>query len=664
MSSENSHSFSKFSSCGSDSVNDALICLSIGIGLLAITGGSIVSISRLNEAHTSAGTTKNRKGNKTLMKSRIQRVRDLFQEELSNKSTRQNRNIILTGRFLNRLRLAAILITAFLVIIFLPGYAILNIYLGKWECTDLWITSSAKLSGYVNGVLIFLSVIALTIVFVLLSAKFITAPDDFLVMDAIDSDRDDDEVSVVSCCLTTQRWLTNIALVALNYGLSILMNVLYVFTAESKSYNLAMLTQLCVSLFQILWNFVVLPRFCLPIWRGYMHLSTGRKSARKVNFFWCQLVLTNSIVVPCLATAGYSKSCLYHLFVPDSSSNPSPHTNSTSLRTLAAASYEDQQQPAIPALEFRYSYACSSEILFVFSSQFIFQLTMLAIAMPLFLLAWRALCAHIPKSSGFYKAVHAILPEIFKVVRKDDPSSHQSLIIFDKHIFCTMVVAMFAILLSFGAMFPLLGLAAGVSVVAVTVLLQGVAGFALSVADDSEYYPYRNALDSNFAGLAETFVDILPLVVPWCSAFYALVVFDILGREVGWQGALLAALILLALPLLLVAAGRIKRLFVPNYAKVYVEQQARLLTVQTTYQRDTYKQFSPLAPKVSRSMKIRNSPDNITYAYRRPVDESEDGKGSPPGSPSSFSSSAFSSVSPSKTTKRNMQLIDLETYVN
>ena len=117
------------------------------------------------------------------------------------------------------------------------------------------------------------------------------------------------------------------------------------------------------------------------------------------------------------------------------------------------------------------------------------------------------------------------------------------------------------------------------------------------------------------------------------------------GREVGCQGALLAALILLALPLLLVAAGRIKRLFVPNYAKVYVEQQARLLTVQTTYQ-----QLSPLAPKVSRSMKIRNSPDNLTYAYRRPVDES--------------ASSAFSSVSPSKITERNMQLIDLETYVN
>eukprot|EP01036_Dinobryon_divergens_P029102 gene29102-38164_t len=430
---------------------------------------------------------------------------------------------------------------------------------------------------------------------------------------------------------------------------------------ESKSYNIAMLTQICVSLYQILWNFVILPRCCLPMWMKYMHLSS----------------------VPCLATAGYSKSCLYHLFIPESSSKPSTQTNSSSissslstsvspwvshlpLRSLASDPYgAQQQQPAIPTVVFHYSYECSSELLFTFSSQLTFQLTMLTIAIPFFLLTLRALSAYIPKSNnGLYPVVNAILPEIFKVVSKDEPSP-ESLIIFDKYIFCTMVASMFAILLSFGAMFPLLGMAAGVSVVIATIILQAVVGSALIVADDSENYLYRNVLDSNFAGLADTFGDILPLMVPWCSAFYALFVFDILGREVGWQGALPATIILLAFPLLLVLVGRIKRLFVPNYAKIYVEQQARLLAVQTTYQRDVYQQFSPLAVKVSRSTKIRNSPDNITYAYRRPVDRSgEDGKGSPPGSPSSFSSSAFTAASPSKSTRRNMQLIDLESYVN
>lgn len=680
MSSEN-HSYSTMSICGSDSVNDALICWSIGLGVvLTFTVGIMYENLRFNCA---SATTIDSKMSKNLTKSRIQRICDLFLEELSNKSTRQNRNIILTGRFLNRLRIAAILITALLLVLFLPEYAILNIYLGKWGCTDLWIISSTKLTGYVNGILIFLSVIAITVVFSLICAKFVIAPDDFLVMDTIDSDRDDDNVSVTSCCLTIQRSLANFAIITLNFGLSILINILYVFSVESKSYNIAMLTQICVSLYQILWNFVILPRFGLPMWTEYMHLSSGRKSTRNINFFRCQLVVMNSVIVPCLATAGYSKSCLYHLFVPESSSSPNTHTNSSSissslsismlpwvshlpLRALSSVPYGGQQQPAIPAVEFRYSYECSSQLLFIFSSQLTFQLTMLTIAMPLFLLSLRALSTYIPKdkSNGLYTVVNAVLPEIFKVVSKDEPS-HDSLIIFDKYIFCTMVVSMFAILLSFGAMFPLLGMAAGVSVVIATILLQGAVGFALSVADDCENYQYRNVLDSNLSGLADTFVDILPLLVPWCSAFYALFVFDILGGEVGWQGALPAALILLALPLLLVLAGRIKRLFVPNYAKVYVEQQARLLFVQTTYQRDVYQQFSPLAAKVSRSMKSRNSPDNITYAYRRPVNRSsEDGKGSPPGSPSSFSSSAFSAASPSKSTKRNMQLIDLESYVN
>eukprot|EP01035_Chromulina_nebulosa_P036671 gene36671-49424_t len=384
---------------------------------------------------------------------------------------------------------------------------------------NLWIVSSAKLSGYVNGILIFLSMIALTVFFALVCAKFIIAPDDFLVMDTTDSDRDDDDVSVTSCCLSIQRSLANFSLITLNFGLSILINILYVFAVESKSYNIAMLTQICVSLYQILWNFVILPRCCLPMWMKYMHLSSGRKSTRNINFFRCQLIVMNSIIVPCLATAGYSKSCLYHLFIPESSSKPSTQTNSSSissslstsvspwvshlpLRSLASDPYgAQQQQPAIPTVVFHYSYECSSELLFTFSSQLTFQLTMLTIAIPFFLLTLRALSAYIPKSNnGLYPVVNAILPEIFKVVSKDEPSP-ESLIIFDKYIFCTMVASMFAILLSFGAMFPLLGMAAGVSVVIATIILQAVVGSALIVADDSENYLYRNVLDSNFAGL-------------------------------------------------------------------------------------------------------------------------------------------------------------------
>ena len=265
MSSENSRRYSTMSICGSDSVSDALICWSIGIGVvLAVLVVTMLENLKLKSGPPTA--SKNSKMKKTTTKSRIQRIRELFLEELSNKSTRQNRNIILTGRFLNRLRLAAILLTAFLLIIFLPGYAILNIYLGKWNCTDLWIVSSAKLSGYVNGILIFLSMIALTVFFALVCAKFIIAPDDFLVMDTTDSDRDDDDVSVTSCCLSIQRSLANFSLITLNFGLSILINILYVFAVESKSYNIAMLTQICVSLYQILWNFVILPRCCLPMW--------------------------------------------------------------------------------------------------------------------------------------------------------------------------------------------------------------------------------------------------------------------------------------------------------------------------------------------------------------------------------------------------------------
>ena len=610
------------SNCGSDTVNDALIGWCIGLLLygLVYCGLYISKIGAISDKL------------KTPSVERLRKLRLVFKEELSNQSGRQNRNIILAGRFLDRLSFSSTAISAIVLFIFIVEYGFQSYSVS--DCRILWTLSFGVLRGTVSGAVSFVSFIAVILATVLITAKFITAPDDFLItLSALDSTAEQYSIPV-SICIIWKRRLVNFFVIFVNFGLSLLINLLYVSAAEVSSYDLAMGVQICVSFFQIIWNFVVLPRFFYPLWERSLGYSDSGMT-RNINLYWSAIVIINIVLIPCLATIGYSDSCIYGLLFKDSN-------------------------------DFQYSYECSSVILFTFSSQLIFQLSIITFAFPLMFLLLRMFYKLTSPTSRLHDLLGFFLPAILKPVDEvtqtlslgmNSGKGRKAIVLFSKHVFFTTTASTLAVVLTFGVMFPLLGLVAGVSILILIHLLQTAVGFVLSIADDRENYVYRNALDADFADLADAFADILTILVPIVSAFYSLFVFDIIGRENGWQDGAAVAILMLLVPILLALFARFKGLCIPNYAKIYVEQQAKLLAVQTSYQKDLHKQFSPLA-RVTKSMKAWNSPDTISYNFRR-KDDSPSPLAGKSGSPSLYALA----ITPSSP-KKNMQLIDLENYVN
>jgi hypothetical protein len=185
-------------------------------------------------------------------------------------------------------------------------------------------------------------------------------------------------------------------------------------------------------------------------------------------------------------------------------------------------------------------------------------------------------------------------------------------------------------------------------------LAQLAVGCALFRADEQRRLSFRNRIDADVAGLADCFAVLPSILVPVSCAFYALVVFDMMARDGGdMQSAAGAALVLLVLPLLLLLLAKAKALLLPNYAKLYVEEQAKLLAVQTSYQRDAHKQFSPLGARPSPEQ--RKVAETVNYNFR---------VGDSARSLSPLGISSHSSIGSASKGRRNIQIIDLEHYVN
>jgi len=91
--------------------------------------------------------------------------------------------------------------------------------------------------------------------------------------------------------------------------------------------------------------------------------------------------------------------------------------------------------------------------------------------------------------------------------------------------------------------------------------------------------------------------------------------------------------------------------------------KAKLLAVQLTYQKDVYRQFSPLAGRAPPNHLRPQSATNVTYAYRRCDSSNSLGPQVPLGMTSTSSLSSLGTKSKSSRHK-GLQLIDLETYVN
>eukprot|EP00597_Dinobryon_sp_UTEXLB2267_P012204 CAMPEP_0170120172 /NCGR_PEP_ID=MMETSP0020_2-20130122/14958_1 /TAXON_ID=98059 /ORGANISM="Dinobryon sp., Strain UTEXLB2267" /LENGTH=395 /DNA_ID=CAMNT_0010349933 /DNA_START=638 /DNA_END=1825 /DNA_ORIENTATION=- len=395
----------------------------------------------------------------------------------------------------------------------------------------------------------------------------------------------------------------------------------------------------------------------MPFYDSLTHADNYKDDkalSRKANFYWCLLIVCNIVVVPCIATAVMSEDCAYTLFVPKNNTNaavPSTSANSSSNSTeIHQQSQYGAQEPSTPAVHFNYGYNCSSTILYTFASELIYQMILLTTILPFFQVIIKLL-----HQFRWFSKLDMFLPGLLKPFNADAIST-----LFHKHGFFAAATSCLAVLLSFGMVFPPLAAVACYSLLSGTFILQLFMSYLLHEADETKNYAHRNALDKDCANLVDSFQDSLTILIPILCCFYALFLFDILGRDGGWQAGLPVALIMLAVPVVLWLVNKFKGLCIPNYAKLHMEQQAKLLAVQLTYQKDVYRQFSPLAGRAPPNHQRPQSAANVTYAYRRWDSSTTLSPQKPLGMTSNSSLSSVGTKSKSKA----LQLIDLETYVN
>ncbi|KAJ1411531.1 hypothetical protein B484DRAFT_182595 [Ochromonadaceae sp. CCMP2298] len=380
------------------------------------------------------------------------------------------------------------------------------------------------------------------------------------------------------------RWWQEAAVFALNAAATIAVNIIYV-SYESSTHTSAsskVLIQVLMAGFKVVWNSVVVRQLCQLI-----HDRNIRSHVLMLIF--------NTLVAPCLASAVFDKSCFSDLIFGSDTmctqySYPScleayqQYSSTMGQIETVCTHYINTAYVTEYTPSFIYSFACGSALLKAYIPVYIYSYTMLALLLPLFFFL---LCAtplqHIPP---------CLLPHILGVMR---PRQVADGVRFNQLLKAQSMQALYiqhlVVLLTFGVASPALAAVIALAVVVDSYALQGVLvrfvecaspnsvfcnadtdtdtdrdpsphaspharhafGYAAPCGDWSAHSPSRpgevaaggafeqarlgeleEACGDTWSSLRHT----VWLVFYCCTTFYAALLFDVIGDNSGLQAAL------------------------------------------------------------------------------------------------------------------------------
>jgi hypothetical protein len=306
------------------------------------------------------------------------------------------------------------------------------------------------------------------------------------------------------------------------------------------------LAQVCLAIFKLFWNSV-----------AYRAMNRWAIKKFKINeselsfaYFSLQIAsgLVNNIVIPCFIVSMINSNCFYYLFV-----QAPPVVSSFTFFNDFARYFQTIQTSYNPP--FNYSYQCSASFITYYAPTFLYTCLLSSFLMPIIQVSIVILSRQdlIPLFIRKYilKACSkiTIMPEQDKDSKPYDPTKPY----VDASQLLVSMTTSLGLILTFGTMFPPLGLALFVNVVVTKYYTQLRIGRFITMTKEQFGSKYAEIIGKEVRPLCyNTLIKqsawILIFITSW---FYAFFLFDTAGNETTVTGAYWTLILMGLFPILL-----------------------------------------------------------------------------------------------------------------
>lgn len=473
-----------------------------------------------------------------------------------------NANLRIFGKFLQSLRISFLLLTLFILVVLLPIYLGISRSYGMYLYKYAWNVSSVYLSGTTPAVLL---LVFLNLFLFWMFSVFCYHLVNFVSIQAEDVDRVPSVASgdsIASAMLGVKHYRHYIGLAGvavLNFVIILAINVGYVILTTRYSPTVVVIVQLVLATFKLIWNDLVIRGLTNAV-RNFGSAWTKKGGHRSSNAeersldgkymtFNTYLMILNIIIIPCLATAFVSSDCFYDIIIPPSSIESSYSYQSCAqallfkLRFLNCTSYEEVTTTTSYLPPFLYRYQCSSTLITTYAELYVYKYIIAAFGQPLLVVAVRSLSKRLGKNSKMFLTLQSVLPQMFFTT---EMLRNRVEALFFKDRFNLRVVTYMSVFVTFGVIFPPLAVMICLAVVVHSYLAQLRIGHILNeVSGDPEVHlSLTKLLDNDVMNTGDIFKHSVVYVGPVAAVFYAFIVFDTYGDQVGAVSAIWAAVVM------------------------------------------------------------------------------------------------------------------------
>lgn len=455
--------------------------------------------------------------------------------------------------FVLTVRNYALWISCGLVTFVLPLYLVLTAYFKNTEVQYAWTASAAFLSGIIPAIVLLVVyltfIVALFIVWFRATRQYDTS---------VDSRTNTKPTNWLQVALLS-------ALILLNCVVMVIVNAVYVVIILHYNTLVIFFAQVSIAFFKLLWNEYAIRWMIVSVRSTLRHFNRGGGEDVETEMpYMTFIVLFNSIIAPCVATAVVDRNCFLNVFVPPSavtsnfpiaklaaSENLVSVNNTVEIETKVTVNYQYMNVQYSPP--FIYSYQCSSSILTNYATVYVFMFTIIAFVKPIAL--YMMLKGHkaLPSGSCLRLFIDNAIYNLLKPAKES--SLRKDKLLFHKERFVLRTVAKVAVFVTFGVVFPLLTIvicAAFITEAWVNLVIIG--RFLANIEDLEMWARFREKLSDDSERCWDLLmVPLVRLVVPLASLFYAFFVFDIYGDKVGVERAIWGPIVLVCSPIVVFA---------------------------------------------------------------------------------------------------------------
>jgi Leucine-rich repeat (LRR) protein len=344
-------------------------------------------------------------------------------------------------------------------------------------------------------------------------------------------------------------------------------NVAYVYVALYATNRVLLLSQILLSFFKLFWN-----KFCaryLMRWTASIVDQSTNESVflrgKDLMFVLLLVALVNNIGIPCLVVAVVSPSCFYNVFV----AAPSIDASYTYVYCALIDDLNGDCLVSPPVLggttynpPFSYSYQCSSSFVTYYAPAFVFLCITATILTPLS--EGLALWAHSSWRKGegtLHSALLTFVPRILRPLETEASSVKRDTFhpYFDANRRIAALFSYLGVLVTFGAVFPPLGVAVAVTIYVSAIMEKLKLGRFLTLVHELGSAAHADILEAECRGTggAEVLLMAVRMIAAFSCWFYTLFLFDTLGDAVGFDAAYWVLIVIPLLPVLAYAIGAV-----------------------------------------------------------------------------------------------------------